>query len=82
MASVSEQRAAFDEVASLLRSAAATNARTCGTAVTRSRLGAGAAVRAHGGPLALLYGCGMYENLSTIEIVQAAALDELERHHP
>lgn len=78
MASISDQRAAFDQVASLLRSAAAANARAL---QDRGDTPAGRALEQQLeltlDRLALLYGRGTYENLSTVEIVQAAVGNEL-----
>jgi hypothetical protein len=78
VASAPDERAAFDELATLLRSAAVANARA------RQRLGGTPAGVAAGRQLehtldrlALLYGRGTYENLSTAEIVETAVDNEL-----
>lgn len=78
VASVPDERAAFDELAALLRRAAVANA------YARQRLGGSPAGTAAGEQLghtldrlALLYGRGTYENLSTDEIVETAVDNEL-----
>lgn len=78
MASVPEERAAFDQLAALLQTTAAANARAI-----QDRRGTPASRVLEEqfehtlDRLALLYGRGTYENLSTAEIVQTAAGNEL-----
>jgi hypothetical protein len=78
MASVPDERAAFEQLAALLRSTAVTSARA------RQARGDAPAGRALGGHLehtldrlAVLYGRGSYENLSTLDILRAAIGNEL-----
>lgn len=78
MASVADERAAFDQLAALLRGAATASARAL--QVYRDTP-AGYALDRHLehtlDRLALLYGRGTYENLSTVDIVRTAVDNEL-----
>jgi hypothetical protein len=78
VASIAEERAAFEQLAAQLRSAAAHSAR--GLRAHRDAP-AGSALDRHLehtlDRLAMLYGRGTYENLSTVDIVETAVDNEL-----
>jgi hypothetical protein len=78
VAGIAEERAAFEELAAQLRGAAAASARALRVHRDTPAGGALDGQLEHTlDRLALLYGRGTYENLSTVDIVQAAVENEL-----